>query len=267
MDEVFKALADPSRRQLLDRLNARNGQTLRELCAGLDMARQSVSKHLAVLEAANLVTTKRRGRDKLHYLNAAPIDAIRERWISQYNRERVRALADLKTALEDESMTSTEFAYTTYIKTTPERLWQALTDPAFTVRYWGVALETDWKPGSTMTWEQKGVRIDDPEQVVLEADPYRRLAYAFHTFTPEFVESVGLDDDFLAKASTERRSKVTFDLEPHGEMVRLTLVHDDFEPGSAVLPLIRQGWPELLSSLKTLLETGDVPEPELAARR
>jgi DNA-binding transcriptional ArsR family regulator/uncharacterized protein YndB with AHSA1/START domain len=267
MDEIFKALADPNRRQLLDSLNARNGQTLRELCSGLDMARQSVSKHLAVLEAANLVTTTWRGREKLHRLNAAPIDAISERWISQYNRERIRALADLKTALEDDAMTNTEFAYTTYIKTTPERLWQALTDPAFTVRYWGVAFESDWQPRSTMTWEQKGVRIADPEQVVLEAQPYRRLAYTFHTFTPEFAQSVGLDDDFVAKASAERRSKVTFDLEPRGETVKLTVVHDDFDPDSVVLPMVSQGWPELLSSLKTLLETGEVPAPELAARR
>ena len=102
LDEVFKALADPSRRELLDRLNARNGQTLQELCSGLDMARQSVSKHLAVLEAANLVTTLWRGREKLHYLNAAPINAITERWINQYDRERVLALADLKSALEQQ---------------------------------------------------------------------------------------------------------------------------------------------------------------------
>ena len=134
MDEVFKALADPSRRELLDRLNARNGQTLQELCGGLEMARQSVSKHLAILEAANLVTTVWRGREKLHYLNAAPINAITERWINQYDRERVHALADLKSALEQQPMSSPGFVYTTYIQTTPERLWQALTDPAFTGR-------------------------------------------------------------------------------------------------------------------------------------
>src|SRR6201997_1771657 len=100
MDEVFRALADASRRRLLDSLNSRNGQTLRELCAGLDMARQSVSKHLAVLEEATLVTTVRRGREKLHYLNAAPISDIAERWISRYDAGRVTALADLKKALE-----------------------------------------------------------------------------------------------------------------------------------------------------------------------
>src|ERR1700750_81194 len=143
-DEVFRALADPSRRQLLDALNARNGQTLRELCAGLDRARQSVSKHLAVLEAANLVTTVRRGREKLHYLNAAPINEIGQRWITQYERDRVHALADLKRALEETSpMENAMLVYTTYIRTTPERLWQALTDPAFTKRYWGATFATD----------------------------------------------------------------------------------------------------------------------------
>src|SRR4030095_2306081 len=103
MDDVFRALADPNRRRLLDSLNTRNGQTLRELCSGLDMARQSVSKHLAVLETANLVTTVRRGREKLHYLNTAPINDIGERWITRYERERVRALADLKHALEEDT--------------------------------------------------------------------------------------------------------------------------------------------------------------------
>jgi DNA-binding transcriptional ArsR family regulator len=121
---------------LLDSLNARNGQTLRELCAGLDMARQSVSKHLAVLEAAGLVTTVRRGREKLHYLNAAPISDIAERWISRYDQPRVEALADLKKALEETEVEAPSFVYTTYIRTTPERLWQGLTDPAFTRRYW-----------------------------------------------------------------------------------------------------------------------------------
>ncbi len=257
MDEVFKALADPSRRRLLDSLNERNGQTLRELCAGLDMARQSVSKHLAVLEAAGVVSTEWRGREKLHHLNAAPINAIAERWIDRYSRERVRALADLKRALESEPMGNAEFVYTTYIRTTPEKLWQALTDPAFTGRYWGTTLETDWRQGSAMAWEQFGVRITDPEQVVLEADPYTRLSYTWHTFTPEFAKSTGLNDEYLARAAAERRSKVTFDLEPRGELVRLTVVHDDFEPDSIVLQSISQGWPELLSSLKSLLETGD----------
>jgi uncharacterized protein YndB with AHSA1/START domain/DNA-binding transcriptional ArsR family regulator len=267
MDEVFKALADPSRRLLLDSLNARNGQSLRELCAGLDMARQSVSKHLAILEAADLVTTARQGRQKLHYLNAAPIDAIAERWIGQYHRAHARALTDLKATLEEDPMPNPEFVYTTYIKTTPEELWQALTDPAFTRQYWGVALESDWHPGSTLTWEQRGVRIEDAEQVVLEADPCRRLAYTFHTFTPEFGESVGFSDDLVATLAAEPRSKVTFDIEPLGPKVKLTVVHDGFAPGSAVLDLISGGWPAVIANLKTLLETGEpLPAEELARR-
>jgi len=259
MDEVFKALADASRRRLLDSLHTHNGQTLRELCAGHEMARQSISKHLAVLEAANLVTPVWRGREKLHYLNAAPIDAIAERWIDKYHRERVRALADLKTALEQDPMTNPEFVYTTYIKTTPERLWQALTDPAFTRRYWGVGFESDWRPGSTMTWEERGVKIVDPAQIVLESEPYRRLAYTWHTFTPEWAEAHELGDEVFTALATERRSKVTFEIEPRGPMVKLTVVHDDFEPGSTVRQMVGEGWPELLSGLKTLLETGDTP--------
>ncbi|KAB2352353.1 ArsR/SmtB family transcription factor [Actinomadura rudentiformis] len=256
MDEVFKALADVSRRKLLDRLNVRNGQSLRELCETLDMTRQSVSKHLAVLEAANLVTVVRVGREKRHYLNAAPIHAITDRWISRYDRSRARALSDLKTALENESMTDTTFAYTTYIKTTPQRLWQALTDPAFTRRYWGISLESDWKEGSPVVWEQDGHRIEDPAQVVLEADPYRRLSYTWHTFTPQWALAAGIDEDTLAKLADEPRSKVTFDIEPAGSAVKLTVIHDGFEPGSALRELIGGGWPHLLSSLKTLLETG-----------
>ena len=128
-DDVFRALADPGRRRLLDSLNLRSGQTLRELCADMDMARQSVSKHLAVLEAAGLVTTVWRGREKLHYLNPAPIGEISERWINQYDRGRVRALADLKRALEDHPVEKPSFVYSTYIRTTPERLWKALTNP------------------------------------------------------------------------------------------------------------------------------------------
>jgi uncharacterized protein YndB with AHSA1/START domain len=259
MDPVFRALADPSRRHLLDRLNAHNGQTLRELCAGLDMARQSVSKHLAVLEAANLVTTVWRGREKLHYLNAAPIAEIADRWISRYHQQRVRALADLKQALEAHPMRRPEFVYTTYIKTTAEKLWQALTDPAFTSRYWGCAFHTDWREGSSYTLEQNGVLIADEDQRVLVSDPPSRLSYSWHTFSSEWAEAVGrqvgFSEEYVAKLAAEPRSKVTFEIEPVDDMVKLTVVHDGFEPESAVLDGISQGWPRILAELKTLLET------------
>jgi uncharacterized protein YndB with AHSA1/START domain/DNA-binding transcriptional ArsR family regulator len=257
MSDVFKALADPSRRLLLDRLNARNGQSLRELSVGLDMARQSVSKHLAILEAANLVTVVRRGRERLHYLNAVPINEIAERWINRYDQARLSALADLKRALEEAPMETPRFVYTTYIKTTPERLWQALTEPSFTSRWWRTSFETDWEVGSPMRWDNNGIVITDPEQVVLESDPYRRLAYTWHTFTSELNGRIKLADEAFAKLAGEPRSRVAFDLEPVGEMVKLTVVHDGFEPGSTAVGMVSNGWPLLLSSLKTFLETGE----------
>src|SRR6476646_7608773 len=227
MDDVFRALADASRRRLLDSLNGRNGQTLSELSSELDMTRQAVSKHLAVLEGANLVTSVRRGREKLHYLNAAPINEIGERWINNYERERVEALADLKRALEEGStVDKPSFVYTTYINTPPERLWQALTEPAFTQRYWGITFDTDWRAGSQMTWHQRGVAIADPEQVVLESEPYRRLSYTWHTFTPEFAEALELTDDVRERGAAEPRSKVTFEIEELGDRVKLTVLHD-----------------------------------------
>jgi DNA-binding transcriptional ArsR family regulator/uncharacterized protein YndB with AHSA1/START domain len=256
MDEVFRALADPNRRLLLDSLNARNGQTLRDLCSGLSMARQSVSKHLAVLEDANLITTVWRGREKLHYLNAAPINAIADRWINQYDRARVQTLADLKTALETQPMSSSpDFVYTTYIRTTPERLWQAITDPAFSNRYMGHAIVSDFEKGSSYVWADcSGLEIKDPEQVILEAEPYRRLAFTFHTFVPELA-SLGIDEQIIAKAAKERRSKVTFEIEPaDDDQVKLTVIHDEFPSESTVRELISGGWPWKLSNLKSGLE-------------
>ncbi|HKV83688.1 MAG TPA: SRPBCC domain-containing protein [Ktedonobacterales bacterium] len=257
MDKVFGALADRSRRRLLDRLNSRNGQSLRELCVGLDMTRQSVSKHLTVLEEANLVSSVRVGREKLHYLNTIPINDIAERWINEYDQERVRALSDLKRALEGSPVDRPAFVYTIYIKTTPEHLWRALTEPAFTRRWWGMSPMSDWRVGSPMTWEHEGLTVADPAQVVLESEPYRRLAYTWQTMTPELAHHVGVSDEALARMSREPRSRVSFELEPIGQMVKLTVVHEDLEPGGATLEMISGGWPQVLSGLKTLLETGE----------
>jgi uncharacterized protein YndB with AHSA1/START domain/DNA-binding transcriptional ArsR family regulator len=266
MDEVFRALADPSRRKLLDSLNTRGGQTLTELCSGLNMARQSVSKHLAVLESANLVTTMWRGREKLHYLNASPISDISDRWINRYHRRRVSALAELKRALEDPSMGRPEFVYVTYIRTTPERLWQALTDPSFTAHYWGRIYDTDWEKGSRYGMTQSGVRVDDPEQMVLEADPPRRLSYTWHAVSAELARALGWSDELFARVTAEPRSKATFEIEPQEDhTVRLTVIHDGFDEGSAMLESISGGWPRVLSNLKTYLETGEA-EPLLVCR-
>ena len=264
MDDVFKALADPSRRLLLDRLQARSGQSLGELCAGLDMARQSVTKHLAVLEAAGLVTTARRGRERLHYLNAAPINDVADRWIGRYHRERARALADLKHALEERPMSQPAFVYSTYVRTTPEELWRALTDPAFTHRYWGAGLVSDWKPGSRILWQfSPDGEPRDLDDVVLESDPPRRLAYTWHTYQPEHAEFFGWSPEYFAELVKEPRSRVTFEIEPMGSMVKLTLTHDGFAGDTEMLRAVSGrkkesgGWPEILAGLKTLLETGE----------
>lgn len=266
MDAVFKALADPSRRLLLDALYERNGQTLSELCAGHAMARQSVTKHLDVLEAVALITTLRRGREKLHFLNAVPIADLADRWIGKYDRERVRALADLRHALEGEALH--HFVYATYIKTTRERLWQALTDPAFTLRYWGAALHSDWKVGSPILWQSgPDGALEDLDEVVLEFDPPRRLAYTWHNYQPGHAEFFGWSQEKYAELLKEPRSRVSFDLEPSPSGVRLTVIHDGFDADTEMLRALSGrnpktgGWPEILSNLKSLLESSEFRVP------
>jgi uncharacterized protein YndB with AHSA1/START domain len=160
---------------------------------------------------------------------------------------------------------STSFAYKTYIHTTPEQVWLGLTDPAFTRRYWRhqqageKTFRSDWVTGSTydLAHDEVGLVVSDPEQLVLESDPFRRLAYTWHTFTPEWATAVGMDDATAAALRAGPRSKVAFDIGDGGHgVVELTVVHDGFEPGSEVLLGISNGWPAVLSSLKTLLETG-----------
>ena len=266
MEDVFRALADASRRELLDRLNTRDGQTLNELCAGLGITRQSVSKHLAILEGAHLVTTVWHGREKRHYLNVVPINAIADRWLRTFDRSRVQALADLKTALEaqeDSSMSDapapSQFVYRTFIRTTPDKLWQALTTPEFTRQYWNMEFITDWQPGSPMVWIYDGTRIEDPGQKVLIAEPGKRLAYTWHGFTPEFSATIGLDDETRAKLLDEARSVITFDIltrEDNANWVELVVTHTSEDENSILVGMVTAGWPPLLSDLKTLLETG-----------
>jgi uncharacterized protein YndB with AHSA1/START domain len=159
----------------------------------------------------------------------------------------------------------TSFTYTTYIQATPERVWQGLTDPALMRRYWRhhrageKTFRSDWKKGSTydMAHDEVGLVVSDSEQVILESDPYHRLSYTWHTITPEWAAEVGMDEATAETWRAEPRSKVAFDIEDVGHgTARLTVLHDGFEPGSSVLVGISEGWPAVLSSLKTLLETG-----------
>ncbi len=159
----------------------------------------------------------------------------------------------------------TSFTYATYIHATPERVWQGLTDPTVTKRYWrhhragAKIFRSDWKKGSTydLAHEEVGLVVSDPGQVILESDPCRRLAYTWHTFTPEWAAEVGMDEATAEAWRTEPRSRVAFEIEDAEQgVVKLTVVHDGFEAGSDVLQGISNGWPAVLASLKTLLETG-----------
>lgn len=147
VDQVFKALADQTRRFLLDRLHEHNGQTLGQLCQQLEMTRQATTQHLAVLEGATLVTTLRRGREKLHYLNPVPLHDISERWINKFERPRLRALQTIQQHAE-EAMDRPHFVYVCYIESTPELVWHALTDADLTADYWGHINVSDWQVGS-----------------------------------------------------------------------------------------------------------------------
>jgi uncharacterized protein YndB with AHSA1/START domain len=148
-----------------------------------------------------------------------------------------------------------EFVYVSYIRTTRELLYRALTERAFMERYWGVVVESDWEAGSAITWEKDGLRQADPRQVVLEADPPRRLSYTWHAITPAW--NTSLSEERCRRAAAEPLSQVTFELESHGELVKLTVVHDHFEPDSIVAQMVSKGWPMVISSLKSLLETGE----------
>src|ERR1700676_1322610 len=167
MDDVFRALADPTRRSLLDELFRADGQTLSALERRLPMTRFGVMKHLKLLEEAGLVVTRRRGREKLHFLNAIPIRLIHDRWVSKYTEPWVSALTDLKHRLENKTMTK---IFEIYIKTTPERLWKAITDTEMRRKYnFGAVVSSDWTRGSRYEGSGQGVPIFEGENLEVEA--------------------------------------------------------------------------------------------------
>jgi uncharacterized protein YndB with AHSA1/START domain len=240
MDAVFRALADPTRRSLLDQLYEEDGQSLTALEGRLPMTRIGVMKHLRVLEAAGLVTTKRRGREKLHFLNPVPIRLVHDRWVSKYAEPWAATLTGLKKRLEEDLM---EKVFEIYIKTTPERLWEAITDPELRARYsFGVRVNSDWKTGSGY----QSVHPNGPTEIAegenLEVDPPRRLVQSFTALWSDEVKSEGT-------------SRVTWEIEPVGDSCRLTVTHDQLREGAN--DELYGGWPMILSGLKTLLETGE----------
>ena len=243
LDLAFKALADSTRRHLLDLLRTENGRTLGELCAETEMSRQATSQHLAVLEAANLVSTRRHGRQKLHYLNPVPIHEIQMRWIGNFEQPRLRALRTVKQRLETDMSDKPSYVYVTYIATTAEKLWQALTDPDITADYWDHRNVSDMTVGAT--WEHR--RLDDQETVdvvgtLLEVDAPKRLVQTWA--------------DPAAPDDAAKQSRVEYDLTSLGTVVRLTVSHFDLEGRD--LQDASGGWPAVLSNLKSLLETGAI---------
>lgn len=257
MEAIFKALADASRRQLLDRLFERDGQTLTELAESLPgMTRFGAMKHLRVLEEAGLITTRRAGREKLHHLNPVPIRLIHDRWIGKYRATRAAALAELKLDLE-EQMNAQDVrpaqTYMVYIRAPREKVWDAITKPEFTRRYFfGSEPSSSWKAGDRLLWTQHGTERELVDGEVIEFDPPRRLV---HTWIVKYDESL----------TAEGPSRVTWELEETDGVTKLTAVHDQFPPGSLVYDNVAGGWPLVLSGLKTLVETGSPLHPEKAA--
>ncbi len=242
MDDVFRALSDPNRRTLLDGLRERDGETLTELERRLPgMTRFGVMRHLRVLESAGLVTTRRDGRRKFHYLNAVPIRLIHDRWISRYEAPILAAMAGLKAHLEGENVSRPAHVHETYIRTTPQKLWDAITDPESTRQYWYGALNRSaWTPGSRWVSESADGELF-LEGEIIEADPPRRLVHTFH---------VVHEPD----AAQDPPSRVTWEIVQAGESCRLTVTHE--EMGEATEEYTSGGWTYILSGLKTLLETG-----------
>ena len=242
MDAVFRALADPTRRSLLDELFEQDGQTLSALERRLPMTRIGVMKHLRLLEEAGLVTTRRRGREKLHFLNAVPIRLVHDRWVSKYAEPWAATLSGLKHRLEEETM---EKVFEVYIKTTPERLWEAITDADLRSKYsFGMRVASDFTPGSRYELSHPaGGLLGEGEN--LEVDPPRRLVQSMVALWSDEVKNEG-------------RSRVTWEIEPVGSSCRLTVTHDELRAGAN--GELYGGWPMILSGLKTLLETGELLE-------
>ena len=238
VDLVFRALADPTRRALLDELFARDGQTLVSLTARHDMTRIAVAKHLKILEDAGLVVSRRRGREKLHYLNPVPIRLVHDRWVSKYAEPWAAGLAGLKHELEEQM----EKVFEIYIRTTPERLWEAITDPAIRAKYqFGASIESDWTVGSPYRLGHPAAERPLIEGENLAVERPNRLVQTMRALWGPEAERAGT-------------SRVTWEIEPVGDSCRLTVMHDQLPPDAPAE--LYGGWPMILSGLKTWLETG-----------
>ncbi len=252
MDEVFRAINDPSRRLLLDRLYERDGQTLGELCAHLpEMTRYGVMNHLRVLEEAGLVTTHKQGRSKYHYLNPVPIKLVHDRWISRYAEPRVGAIAGIKARLEagGQPMDKPAHIYKSYIRATVEDVWDAITNPDKTVQYfYGTLVDSDWEVGSSMDYFYPDGRQASTGHII-SIDAPKRMEFTFHALWDEDLKAEGPAREVWALA------------EVNG-MVELTVELYDVAEDSKTLDDFSNGFPYIISGLKSLVETGQgLPSP------
>lgn len=243
--DVFRALADESRRILLDALIGEDGQTLAELCTHLpSMTRFGVMKHLQILEEATIITTRKVGREKHHYLNPVPIQEIYDRWVSKFSRQWSQTLTALKYTLESEVMNDKPaHVQQIFIRTTPEELWKALTDSKMTRMYFfACTIESDWTPGSPYTMRDSTGSIG-VTGTVLEIDPPKRLVTTFRAH-------------WAGEDETTPETVVTYEIEQLGATCKLTLTHSGLIAGNPMHEGFKEGWAQILSSLKTLIETG-----------
>jgi DNA-binding transcriptional ArsR family regulator/uncharacterized protein YndB with AHSA1/START domain len=255
-DAAFRALGHPARREILDRLFEQDGQTLGQLEGRFEMTRFGVMKHLRVLEDAGLIVTRKVGREKFHYLNPVPIRAVHDRWIGKFAAGASQALLGLRSSLEGGGPMDVEVkpshVFVVFIRTTPERLWEAITSTTFTERYYySSTVESDWKAGSPYAY-----RIDGETQIVgevVESDPPRRLTCTF-------------DARWDSGVAADPPSRIAWEIDPAGPGVcKLTVVHEGLDPASATYHQVGGGMPLILSGLKTLLETGEAL-PQLVQR-
>ncbi|MCF2904454.1 metalloregulator ArsR/SmtB family transcription factor [Octadecabacter sp. CECT 8868] len=241
MENIFKALSDPTRRELLDALRRRDGQTLTELEASLSMSRFGVMKHLKLLEDANLIVTRKSGRFKHHYLNALPLQDVMDRWVAPFLQPQAKALSDLKTKLEkDTSMSKPDFMMQTFIRCTQDALWDALTQADDMARY---HFACNTVQGNATVGEETTFILPHGEamlrQVTTALDPKSKIAM---TFEPLFM---GPDAP---------PSHMVYLIEPQGDTCKLTIEHYDMAPGQEGFA---EGWARLAASLKSFLETGE----------
>ncbi|MCP3977300.1 MAG: helix-turn-helix domain-containing protein [bacterium] len=253
MDKVFKAINDPSRRLLLDALFEHDAQSLGALCARLpEMTRYGVMNHLRVLEAAGLVTTTKQGRSKLHYLNPVPIRLIQDRWISKYAEPRVAAIADLKARVEEggaQLMGSPDHIYKAYINGSQAAVWEAITNPDQTEQYfYGTRVVSDWEVGSSMNYYYANGDLA-ADGAIIAVDAPSRLEFTFHArWDPELV--------------TEGPVREVWSLAEINGMTEVTIELFDAPVGSKTLDDFANGFPYIVSGLKSLVETGKgLPAP------